>query len=110
VSNTIGCYDYGYSVVYPPLELYVPNAFTPDGDGINDVFQVYGMGILEYEIVIFNRWGDVIFRSENLEQAWTGNARNGEHFVPDGIYTYVIKYQGVSKEAAEISGQILLMR
>jgi len=110
VNNNIGCYDYGYSVVYPPLELYVPNAFTPDGDGINDVFQVYGMGILEYEIIIFSRWGDVVFRSEDLNQAWTGNTKNGEYFIQDGVYTYVIKYQGVSKEAAEISGQILLMR
>jgi gliding motility-associated-like protein len=110
VMNSIGCYEYAFSVVYPPLELYVPNAFTPDGDGINDVFQVYGMGILEFEMIIFNRWGDIVYRSENLEQAWTGNADNGDYFVPDGVYTYLIKYQGVSKEAEEITGQITLMR
>jgi gliding motility-associated-like protein len=110
VMNELGCTDITYEVVYPPIELYVPNAFTPDGDGINDVFQVYGSGILRYELIIFNRWGDVIFRSTDMDQAWTGNVRNGDYFAKDGVYTYVIKYEGVSKEAEEISGQILIIR
>jgi gliding motility-associated-like protein len=68
--------------------IYIPNAFTPDFDGVNDAFKVVGNGIAKFEITIFNRWGDVVYFSTDLDGAWVGGEE--EYFVPDGVYTYKI--------------------
>lgn len=67
---------------------FVPNAFTPDGDGINDVFRVYGPASSKYKFQVFNRWGDVVFSSSDVQDVWTGNTRGGDYFVQDGIYVF----------------------
>jgi gliding motility-associated-like protein len=85
---------------YVPVEfhLYVPNAFTPDNDGVNDAFLPLGAGFEggSYQFSVFNRWGEVVFQSDNPEEAWAGenNQKNGLHFVPDGVYGYSVQAQG----------------
>ena len=85
---------------YVPVEfhLYVPNAFTPDNDGVNDAFLPLGAGFEggSYQFSVFNRWGEVVFQSDNPEKAWAGenNQKNGLHFVPDGVYGYSVQAQG----------------
>lgn len=69
-------------------ELYVPNSFTPNGDNINEHFKIYGTGIEEYEIRIYNRWGAEVFNSTDLEDPWDGYFQ-GEK-VPQGSYAYTI--------------------
>jgi gliding motility-associated-like protein len=69
--------------------IYVPNAFTPNGDGINDVFYVYGNGIEELHFIIANRWGEVVFESYDLNSGWDGIYR-GEQVVPD-VYVYYVE-------------------
>ena len=59
ISNTIS--------VEKPYALYAPNAFSPDGDGINDYFNVIGQGLTNYVIEIFNRWGQMVFKSTNIK-------------------------------------------
>ncbi len=70
------------------VTLYVPNSFTPDGDGINDVFKVVAHGIKDYKLTISNRWGDEVFTTTDTEAVWTGG---DEYYAPDGIYIYHIK-------------------
>jgi gliding motility-associated-like protein len=70
---------------------YVPNAFTPDGDGLNDVFGASGPETDAFELMVFNRWGELVFRAEHVDQRWTGNHSSGAYYVPDGIYTYLLK-------------------
>lgn len=69
--------------------LFVPNTITPNGDGVNDVFLVSAQGVYTFELVIFDRWGNEVFRTEDQTEAWTGGI-NG-YFVQDGAYTYMIK-------------------
>ena len=57
--------------------------------GINDVFEIKGTGIYEYELIIFDKWGGIIFQSIDPKQAWTGGIDG--YFVPDGVYTYTLK-------------------
>ncbi len=66
--------------------VYIPNAFTPNGDEINDLFGLVGMGIESMRLDVFNRWGELIFTSERQETGWDGSY-NGT-MVPDGVYTY----------------------
>ncbi len=77
----------------PEPYIYIPNAFTPDNDGLNDVWQVVVSDLIDtFEVLIFNRDGDVIFRSSDPEEYWTGNAYGGEYYVPNGVYNYLVKY------------------
>ena len=85
---------------FDPVEfyLYVPNAFTPDNDGVNDSFHPLGAGYRaeSYTFMVFNRWGEVVFLTHDAEEPWIGqnNQQGGNHFVPDGVYGYSVEAQG----------------
>lgn len=78
----------------PAAALYIPNAFTPNGDGQNDTFGATGAGLTEYSIQIFNRLGELIFESNDIKTQWDGNYHN--ELVPKGIYVYKIIAKGPS--------------
>jgi gliding motility-associated-like protein len=75
--------------------LYVPKAFTPNGDGNNDEFQIFGMNITEFEINIFNQWGELTFISNDISKSWDGKYR--DKVVVDGAYAWKIKYSGQTR-------------
>ena len=77
----------GYAVIY------VPNAFTPDYDGLNDVFMPKGEGITSYDLKIFTRWGQMIFELEDINKGWDGTV-NGNP-VQEGIYVWGLDYKTV---------------
>lgn len=114
-SNQFGCTDTTsqYVLVQDEIDIYIPNAFTPDGDGINDIWQVRGSGFIEqaYHAVIFNRWGEKMFETTDPEAVWTGNYSNGEWFVPDGVYHYRITIRDKQNEVGhEYEGHITVVR
>ncbi|MGY8918170.1 MAG: T9SS type B sorting domain-containing protein, partial [Flavobacteriales bacterium] len=80
------------------FRLYIPNAFTPDNDGVNDSFLPLGQGFTseQYRFTVLNRWGEVVFDTTNPETPWIGqdNTMGGEHFVPDGVYMYSVTALG----------------
>ena len=110
VVNPIGCFDDSYTLINAPVLLYIPNSFTPNNDGVNDVFQVIGDQMLSYQIVIFNRWGETVFQSEDPSEAWVGNVPGGDHYVPNGTYSYVVRVKGFNSDAFEKTGTITVMR
>ena len=75
--------------VEKPYALYAPNAFSPDSDGINDFFKISGQGILDFQIEIYNRWGQMVYKSDDLSKGWNGTFK-GEN-LPTGSYVYKIK-------------------
>ncbi|HAA01657.1 MAG TPA: PKD domain-containing protein [Flavobacteriales bacterium] len=76
--------------VSPEFTFYIPNAFTPDGDGKNDVFYGKGENIAEYDLMIFNRWGEMVFNTQNINTAWDGTYRGSEEPKAD-VYVYKVK-------------------
>jgi gliding motility-associated-like protein len=68
---------------------YIPNAFTPNGDGYNDLFFIYGRGVEEMRLRIFNRWGELIFETTDQSQGWDGTYR-GELLNPD-VFVYELR-------------------
>lgn len=113
VTSVNGCVD----TISHPLEilpeflLYVPNAFTPDGDGKNDLFApfIQGHDIDTYEWFVFNRWGDVIFESHFSTNMWDGT-HNGVKAKED-VYVWKIKVKDIAtKEKKEINGHVTLLR
>lgn len=91
-------------------EFFAPNAFTPNGDGTNDVFRIIGPVTRQFELVIYDRWGNEVFRSNDIEQAWTGNNSGGDYYVSDGTYSYHFTAALSATEFLERSGTILLLR
>lgn len=87
--------------------IYLPNAFTPNGDGENDQFRVRGLVNGPFSMIIFNQWGELLFQSENPSTGWDGN-RNGLPVQP-GTFIYLVKLEVEGKEQ-EISGKVTLLR
>ena len=89
-----GCRDTVMHQIYIEGEfaVYIPNTFTPDGNGLNDIFQPKGVGIDEssYKMYIFDRWGEIIFTSTEFKKGWDGKVKGTDTFAEQGVYTYKI--------------------
>lgn len=95
--------------------VFIPNAFTPNGDGLNDLFKPEIACEPElFELVIFNRWGEEVFFSEDIERSWNGDsAREGDYFSPQSVYNYSLKYDNPLQplqEPEEVKGSITIIR
>ena len=93
VVNQYGCTDTAYNVVIMNgvYNFYVPSGFTPNGDGVNDVFFPKGEGVdaLEYEMIIFDRWGAVVFESSETSMEWDGTKLGTA--LPQGVYIWKVR-------------------
>jgi gliding motility-associated-like protein len=92
------------------MGLYVPNAFTPDFDNLNDGFAPNGFGISEegYEFMIFNRWGELIFISDVKFEPWDGTYKGT--FVENGVYVWKLNYQDLNGKKHNAIGSVNLIR
>ena len=112
VSTESGCNDEtSNNIRIPtPYYFYIPNSFTPNGDGINETFKPYGYGMNTevYEFMIFERTGRLIFRTNNYEQAWDGKD-NGK-LVPLGAYIYLIRTENMDGEPKEYTGTVTVVQ
>jgi gliding motility-associated-like protein len=110
ITNAIGCYGRDYTVIDPPIYMYVPNSFTPDGDGINEEFRAVASGVTEFQMWIYNRWGELVFYSNDIGLGWSGDLQNGELPVQDGVYNWRIRYKGVNLVEYERRGHVNALR
>ncbi len=74
-----------------PSFLYIPNSFTPNGDGVNDFFTAYGRNVLEFRMEIFDRFGESLFTSDSMDKGWNGMYKNQPAQL--GVYVYKITYR-----------------
>ncbi len=114
VSNEFGCLDTSYEFIEIKADfaLYVPNTFTPNGDGMNDIFSPLGTGIEtgNYELYIYDRWGDLIFQSGNIMMGWNGKANNGTLTAQEDTYVWIIKLTDILGEKHRYAGHINLIK
>jgi gliding motility-associated-like protein len=110
VTSWVGCTDTAYTVVNGPVLLYIPTAFSPNNDGKNDAFSVVGDQIEQFEISVFDRWGNEVYASVNHEAVWDGSVNGGDYFAPNGMYHYIIRVKGFDTEAEYIKGYVQLLR
>lgn len=89
-------------------QVFVPNAFSPNGDGHNEEFKAVVPNLRNAELVIFNRWGEVIFRTTDINIGWDGTYKNKD--VQEGAYVYVISGAGVDGSEFKRSGTVTLIR
>jgi gliding motility-associated-like protein len=110
VEDTLGCSAYSYQIYNPPMFIYIPNSFTPNGDGINELFKAEGDYVKSFEMVILNRHGEVLFESFNINDGWNGSTNNGSYFVPDGVYIYKYKAENYLGEKISDTGTVTILR
>lgn len=99
--------EYRY-VVIDSILLFIPNAFTPNGDGVNDVFKVVDRNFQTFDIWIYNRWGQLVYYSNDPKFVWDGRL-NGENLQP-GNYPYLIRGLGKNAKPLQYEGEIRLLR
>jgi gliding motility-associated-like protein len=97
------------------LQLYVPNAFSPNNDGVNDAFRPLGQafGAQDYRFQVFNRWGEVVFSSVDPDEAWLGQDQraDGLHYVKDGSYAWSVQVRWTHGNYPEqFSGTLTVVR
>lgn len=113
ITNEYGCtIDDATEVreVCPP-RLYISNSFSPNKDGKNDTYDVFGANFTNFRMLIFNRWGEIIFESRDRNEVWDGQYR-GEP-MPIGVYPWVITYEGDSEEYKgpyKMEGSVTIVR
>lgn len=112
LTNASGCKDSAVSIlrIYGETIFYVPNSFTPDGNEVNNIFSVVlpeDARINEFELMIYNRWGELVFESSDRYQGWDGTYRG--QLVKDGTYTWQLHLEDGRTEA-EYTGHVSLIR
>lgn len=110
ITDPIGCQDSTFRllIIDPQAEFFLPNAFTPDGDGLNETFGPEGVGILEYELLIFNRWGQLVFSATDPRQRWDGTY-NGTP-VENGVYAVKCRWRDARNNKRDHFGHVTVLR
>ena len=89
-------------------DVFIPNAFTPNNDGNNDIFRVRSNFIDELELIIYNRWGQEVFRTTDKNGGWDGTF-NGQELAPDA-YAYYLSVLCINAETYKKKGNVSLLR
>ncbi len=109
-----GCRDTSAQLldVIPRVTYHMPNAFTPNGDGKNDLFIGTGFveGMQDFELGIWSRWGELLFLTNNPSEAWNGSKGNVGEVLPAGVYVYQLKYTDPRGEKISFNGFATLVK
>jgi len=114
-SNSIGCADTAYAniTVDDVITFFIPNVFTPDGDDFNEEFKpvmTSGYDPYDYHMVIYNRWGEVLFESFDAAYGWDGTYGDGQ-MSPDGVYVWHIEFgDTITDEKHEYHGHVTILK
>lgn len=109
-------YDFPFTVfsnIYTfitPAQLYIPTAFSPNGDDKNDTFAAKGRYIVEFNLEVYDRWGNVIFESKDLDTGWNGTASDGTTPAPAGNYGFKVFGLDPAGQKFEKVGSVTLIR
>lgn len=119
VTNDIGCSTQKFIEVVDfcsiPL-LFIPSAFTPDGDGLNEVLKIEGRNLVQLEFKLYNRWGALVWTADEIGDYWHGQGPAASHYVQDDLYIWKAKYRhytdpnGKLSPWSEASGSVRILR
>jgi gliding motility-associated-like protein len=113
-NNEFDCIDTSWNnyEIKNVINIYIPNTFTPNEDKSNNIFYVRGIGITEsgYLLRIFNRWGDIIYSSNDPDQGWDGVDESTGREVPDGTYIWTVIYKDMKGNPNSKAGHVNILR
>ncbi len=114
VTHMSGCMDTMIQLidVIPQITYFLPNAFTPNEDSVNDFFRGKGLvdGLKDFKLSIWNRWGEMIFETNDPLEAWNGKKNNSGKISPNGVYVYLLNYRNPRGQLNTQEGFVTLIR
>ena len=112
IANSNGCKDsIKHCIVYgEDYAFYIPNSFTPNNDGKNDTFSGKGIGIKTYKMLIFDRWGELIYSTNDINLGWDGTVNEGSHLAQQDVYSYQIQIVDVFNQQHQYIGKVTLLK
>lgn len=110
-----GCSDTTFQnvTIYEDASNFIPNAFSPNEDGVNDFFRpiLSHFDKTDYRMQIFDRWGRIVFETESADEGWNGSANGKEYYVEPGVYIYAIRVKSKrTREITELKGTVTVIR
>lgn len=114
-TSPYGCQDTAIKkiTITPDVVLYVPNSFTPNGDGLNDNFQIFlpptGVDYSTFSLTVYNRWGEVIYKTNDVNSFWTGAKNNSGNILKQETYVWKISFKDEQKKYYEKVGHVTLL-
>jgi gliding motility-associated-like protein len=96
-------------VLGPEYSFFIPNAFSPNGDGTNDTFFGKGKGIIQYELMIFDRWGNFIFYADDINKGWDGKANGGAAIAQQDTYVWKVNLTDIFNKKHSFIGTVVLL-
>lgn len=112
VTNMYGCTDSATQCfeITPEFTLYIPDAFTPNGDGKNDVFAAKGMSLTNFNMYIFDRWGMLVYHTSDINKGWNGTVNNrGSVMCQEDTYVYMITCEDTQNKPHSYIGKVTLV-
>lgn len=114
-NNDVNCPDTAEKRVYikPAVKIWIPNAFSPQGnDLLNNTFRPFGVlsGITDFNMMIFNRWGEKLYETTDLDKPWDGTIQNSNTLCQPGVYMYLIHMVDINLETHSFNGTVHLIR
>ena len=111
VTSPYGCTATAWGeVVVNGTIFHAPTAFTPDQDGLNDVWLPVALGVTSFDLEVRNRWGDIVWATEDPEQPWLGESAGGTHYAPNGLYLWKVTYRDQLGHPVVRQGTVSLVR
>jgi gliding motility-associated-like protein len=112
VRNAGGCYSTVKHEIFiePGFTFYIPNSFSPNGNGVNDYFFGSGVGIIKYDLQIFDRWGNLIFHTTELTGKWDGKSSNGKDKLQIDLYVWKVELTDLYNKKHNYIGTVTLMK
>ncbi len=112
VVNQYGCKDsiVKWIEVVPGFAIYFPNAFTPNDDNLNDGFTGKGYGIQEFKLSVFDRWGHLLYETNDINKPWNGKDKSNNELVPNDTYVWKAVVKDKRSKAHEFVGKVTVVR
>jgi len=112
VESIHGCTDTTSSdvIVKPEFTFFIPNVFTPDEDGLNDYFKPVGRNFSDFKMLIYDRWGALIYETNDYNKPWNGKVQNSSEFCMADVYVYIITVKDFKNRPRKYTGHVTLMK
>nr|MBA3664531.1 PKD domain-containing protein [Bacteroidota bacterium] len=112
VTTEYGCRDTAHKVlnIKPTWVIYIPNTFTPNGDGVNDGFQAKGVGISTFNLQIFDRWGHILFEANDINQQWDGTTKGSTEPIKQDVYVWKAEVRDILNHNHQLTGHVSLIK
>lgn len=111
-STQYNCADTTYLtvIIKPDFYFYIPNSFTPNDDGINDTFCGKGIFNSNFKMLIYNKWGELVFSTDDITESWDGTIKGGTEMALEDVYVYHISLKDIHRKLHVYRGIINLIR